>query len=108
MNNQKTKNITLINTIFSLLLQIVTIISGFIIPRLILKTFGSDVNGLVSSLNQFLSYISLIEGGLTGVVLASLYKPLEEKNYNKVSGIVKATNKFFKKYSAAIQQRLRE
>ena len=97
MNNQKTKNITLINTIFSLLLQIVTIISGFIIPRLILKTFGSDVNGLVSSLNQFLSYISLIEGGLTGVVLASLYKPLEEKNYNKVSGIVKATNKFFKK-----------
>lgn len=63
---------------------------------MILKTFGSDVNGLVSSLNQFLSYISLIEGGLTGVVLASLYKPLEEKNYNKVSGIVKATNKFLK------------
>ena len=39
------------------------------------KTFDSDVNGLVSSLNQFLSYVSLIEGGLTGVVSANLYKP---------------------------------
>lgn len=98
MNNNKiTKNITFINTFFSLLLQVTTIISGFIIPRLILKTFGSDVNGLVSSLNQFLSYISLIEGGLTGVVLASLYKPLSEKNYDRLNSIIKAANNFFKK-----------
>ena len=58
----KLKNITFINSISSLLLQMVTIISGFIIPRLILKTFGSEVNGLVSSLNQFLGYITLLEG----------------------------------------------
>lgn len=91
--------ITLINTISSLILQIVTIISGFIIPRLLLKTFGSEVNGLISSLNQFLNYITLFEGGLGAVILASLYKPLNEKNMKKLSSIVRATNNFYKKLS---------
>lgn len=90
-------NITLLNTITSILLQIITIISGFVIPRLILKTFGSDVNGLVSSLNQFLNYIALIEGGITGVVMASLYKPLYKKDIERVSSIVQTTKKFYKK-----------
>ena len=91
------KRITISNTFFSLILQIVTIISGFIIPRLLLKTFGSEVNGLVSSLNQFLNYITLIEGGITAVILANLYKPLAEKNMEKINGIVAVTNQFFKK-----------
>ena len=93
----KLKNITFINSISSLLLQIVTIISGFIIPRLVLSTFGSEVNGLVSSLNQFLGYITILEGGVSSVILANLYKPLNEKNEKKISSIVKTTQSFFKK-----------
>lgn len=62
--------VTLINIISSLTLQVVTVISGFIIPKIILTNFGSSVNGLVSSLNQFLSYITLIEGGITGVAVS--------------------------------------
>ena len=45
--------VTLLNMVSGLVLQIFTIISGFIIPRIILEYFGSEVNGLVSSLNQF-------------------------------------------------------
>ena len=60
------------NTISSLIFQLTTIICGFILPRLILTAFGSEVNGLVSSLNQFLSYITLVEGGITGVIVAGL------------------------------------
>ena len=90
---------TLINTLSSLLLQFVSIISGFIIPRLLLQTFGSEVNGLISSLNQFLNYITLFEGGLNAVILASLYKPLSEKNNDKVNAIASATNRFYKKIS---------
>lgn len=91
------KKITIRNTFFSIMVQFATIISGFIIPRLLLSTFGSEVNGLVSSLNQLLNYITLIEGGLTGVILANLYKPLSEKNEEKINGIVSATYNFFKK-----------
>ena len=91
------KNITLINTISSLILQLLSIINGFIIPKLILMYFGSEVNGLVSSLTKFLSYVALLEGGITGVVMASLYKPLTNNDEKKLSSIVNTTIRFYRK-----------
>ncbi|WP_315113911.1 sugar isomerase [Clostridium intestinale] len=88
--------IALINSISSFALQFITIICGLILPRLIINTFGSSLNGTISSITQFLSYIALLEAGVGGVVRAALYKPLEEKNIIKVSKIIKATDKFFK------------
>ena len=93
------EKVTLFNVISSLLVQICTIISGFIIPKIILNYFGSEVNGLISSITQFLSYISLIEGGVTGVVTASLYKPLIKKDKKKLGSIINVTNKFYKRIS---------
>lgn len=94
MNN---KNLTITNIVLVIILQLCTIVSGFIIPKIVLSYFGSEVNGLISSVNQFLNYIQLLEGGLSGVVMAALYKALAEKNNEKVSSIVKAVNIFFKK-----------
>ena len=90
-------NKTFVNVFLSILLQVVTIICGFITPRLILSTFGSEVNGLVNSITQFLSYVMLFEGGLNAVVLAGLYKPVHDNNYEKMSAIVAASNKFYNK-----------
>lgn len=89
--------ITLLNIISSVVLQLITIVSQFILPKLILIYFGSDVNGLISSLNQFLNFITLMEGGITGVILANLYSPLEKKDMYKVSSILTTANKFYKK-----------
>ena len=94
---KKIKSITVLNITFSVLLQAVTIVSGFIIPRIILTTFGSEANGLVSSLTQFLNYMALFEGGLSAVVLANLYKPLAEKDMEKASQVVATTRKFYNK-----------
>ena len=88
-----------LNIICSILAQLVAIVSGFVVPRLILTTFGSEANGLVSSLTQFLNYISLVEGGLGSVVLASLYSPLAKKNNEKLNGVLKAANRFFRHLS---------
>ena len=79
--------ITLLNMISSFILQICTILSGFIVPKIILLYFGSDVNGLISSLNQFLNYIALLEGGVTGVVAANVYKPLVSGDIDKLSSV---------------------
>ena len=49
------------NIIVSLFQQIVTIICGLILPRAIIGTYGSNVNGLISSITQFLGYITLLE-----------------------------------------------
>lgn len=88
---------TLLNMISGLLLQLFTIISGFIIPKIILAYFGSEANGLVSSLNQFLSYITLVEGGISSVIIANLYEPLVNKDKEKLSSIMVTADKFYKK-----------
>lgn len=85
------------NTISSLMFQIATIVCGFILPRLILKAYGSEVNGLVNSIMQFLAIISFLELGVGVVVEATLYKPLADKDSNKVSMIIASANKFFSK-----------
>ncbi len=89
--------ITLLNMTSGLVLQFFTLISGFIIPKIILTFFGSEVNGLISSLNQFLSYIGLLEGGITGVIIANLYEPIVNHDNEMLSSVLVTANKFFKK-----------
>ena len=96
------KRIALLNTVSSSLLQVVTIISGFVIPKIILNTFGSETNGLVSSLNQFLNYVAILEGGLNGVIMANLYRPIVRKDTEKISAIINTSKKFFRKIALVL------
>lgn len=93
---------TLVNTITNLILQIVTILSGFILPRLILERFGSQYNGLISSITQFLACAVLLRSGIGGATRAALYKPLAEKKQDEVNSIMKATDIFMKKIGAIL------
>ena len=56
------------NTVSSLIYQIVTIVCGFILPRVILNYYGSEVNGLVNSITQFLQIIAFLDLGIGAVV----------------------------------------
>lgn len=85
------------NTFSSLMFQITTIICGFVLPRLILKSYGSEVNGLVNSIVQFLQIIAFLELGVGAVVQSSLYKPLADKNNIEISKIVSSAEKFFRR-----------
>lgn len=85
------------NTVVGLLSQCVTLICGFIVPKLILNYYGSEVNGLVSSITHFLSFISLAECGMGVVVQSSLYKPLAEHDSNGISQVIISAERFFRK-----------
>lgn len=87
------------NVLTNLLLQIIYILYGFIVPKIIISKFGSNINGLVTSITQFLAYISLLESGFGPVVKAALYKPLAKKDNKTVNGILKTADKFFKTIS---------
>ncbi len=94
-NIQRKKNLRY-NTISSLSYQLVNIICNFILPRLILGAYGSDVNGLVNSIAQFLHIVGFLELGVGSVVQSALYKPLAEKNYESVSKVIASAQKYFK------------
>lgn len=83
------------NVSFSLLLQLVTALSGIIIPRFFIALYGSSVNGLVSSITQFINCMGLVEAGIGAAGTVALYSPLAEGDTNTVSRIVSATRKFY-------------
>ncbi|MDU2201798.1 MAG: sugar isomerase, partial [Anaerococcus hydrogenalis] len=89
------KKLLALNTSSSLIFQLTTIICGFIVPRLILQTYGSEINGLINSIMQFLAIISFLELGVGAVIQSSLYKPLAEKNDEEISKIVVSGQRFF-------------
>lgn len=85
------------NSISPLIYQVTTIICGFILPRLILGHFGTEVNGLVNSITQFLAIISFLELGVGAVVQSSLYKPLADNDNITVSKVITSADKFFRR-----------
>ena len=89
------------NIISSIALQIVTLMSGLIIPQLLIRTFGSTVYGLTTSITHFLAFITLLEGGISGVARAAFYKPLAEKDKNAINGVYSEINSFFIKVGYA-------
>lgn len=90
------KNDVLKNIVFSIIQQIINIICGFIVPRLILNTYGSNINGMITSITQFLGYITLLEAGIAPVVKASLYKPIVKSDNETIAKILRASEKFFR------------
>lgn len=88
-----------LNTGAAILREIITIICGFVLPRYIIGYYGSEINGLVASITQFLGFISFLEMGIGPVIQSNLYKPLARKDNDQISKILVSANKFFKKLS---------
>lgn len=85
----------LYNTISSLAFQIITVICGFILPRLILSHFGSSVNGVVNSISQFLQIVAFLDLGVGAVIQSALYKPLAQNDRKSISEIAASADRFF-------------
>ena len=90
------------NTISSVLLQIVRIICGFILPRFILEAFGSDTNGLISSIAQFLQLFNFLDLGVSAVIQSALYRPLAMHNKRELSCVIISANKFYRMLAKAL------
>ena len=95
------KKKALINIFFSLLLELITVIAGLIVPRLIIGTYGSSVNGLINSITSFVAYITLLQTGVGSAVKAALYKPLAKKDHEGLCAVVKTATIFFHKIALA-------
>lgn len=77
--------------------QATVFICGLILPRYILRFYGSEYNGIISSITQFLQFISILRMGVAGATRVELYKSLGTGDKHKTSGIMKATQLFMRK-----------
>lgn len=88
------------NIIISLLSKVLLILSGIIAQYFILNSFGSEINGLTSTITQFLTYFTLLEAGLGLASIQALYAPLHEKNNDVINSILSATDRQYRKTGA--------
>ncbi len=91
MADKRIKN----NLISSLVYQVVLISLSFILPRLYLENFGSEVNGVLSTIKQIFVYMFLLEAGVGLATTQALYKRIGEKNYESASAVLSATHAYY-------------
>lgn len=92
----------ILNMVFGLIYQLMAIVCGLITPRLILATFGSTYNGVISSATQFLNMINILTLGITGTTRVALYKTLASKDGLGTSRIMKATKQYMRKIGCCV------
>ena len=85
------------NLLSGILYQVVLIVLSFLLPRLYLENFGSEVNGVLQTIKQIFTYMCLLEAGIGLATLQALYKPVAEKNNDRVSSIISATHNYYVK-----------
>ncbi len=94
MNN--TKKISR-NLVLGIIGEVLLIVLGIIVPRFILTSYGSEINGLLTSVTQIYSYIGLLEAGVGAVTIQALYKHTGNEDRSKINGVLSATNKYYHK-----------
>lgn len=85
------------NLIVGIISQIIILLLGIIVPKLVLTNYGSEINGLLSSVTNIYAYIAIVETGIAAAACQALYKPIVEKNHDSINSILSATNKYYQK-----------
>lgn len=89
------------NFYFSFISIVLNICIGILIPRITIVGYGSELNGILTSAVQLVTYLSLFEAGIQSVATKSLYKEVANDNHNGINSIISAVNKNYKKIGCA-------
>jgi hypothetical protein len=83
------------NAIFAGLYSLISISIGFIIPRLMIETYGSNLNGYYVTIRQYVTYFYYLEAGLGASILFKLYKPIYNKDYSEIGSLLATARHFY-------------
>ena len=86
--------------------QIIVLILGFIVPRIIMTHYGSDTNGLMNTITQIFTYMALLEAGISQASRNALYKYIIKDDRENISVIMSASRRYYRRiayiYLAAV------
>lgn len=85
------------NLFLGLANQFLAILLGIIVPRLVLTSYGSEVNGLINTVTQIYTYIALLEAGIGTSTVQALYKTIGNDSRYDTNAVLAATNRYYKK-----------
>ena len=91
----RTRDSIIKNVVFGFGAKVIVIVLGMLIPKLLIESFGSDVNGLLSTVTQIYTYVALLEAGIGTAAVNALYRPLDKGDQDAVSNVVSAARRYF-------------
>lgn len=96
MSNNNVRKLK-INTVWSLIYTLLLLVSGFILPKLIIVYFNSSINGLVNSVTQFLQVFTFLELGVAAVTKSTLYGSIAKNDIKERNQIITSASNFYRK-----------
>jgi len=93
------KKKTITNSVFGFVSQLVIIIMGLVIPRIVLVSYGSDTNGLTNTIGQIFTYMALLEAGISVSARNAFYKPIKENDKSGISFVASLAKRYYRKIS---------
>jgi len=86
---------SILNALAALIQMLVTSLVGLVFNKTILAIFGSDYNGINSTVSQIVNTLMILEGGFSLASNVALFEPFGKKDYDAVNGILSATRNRF-------------
>ncbi|WP_415928833.1 lipopolysaccharide biosynthesis protein [Zhenpiania hominis] len=93
MNEKKNK--VILNILTEFVGKGLVLIISVLLPKLYIDNYGSEYNGLLSSLNGIFVYLNLLEAGIGSASIQALYKPIVNRSFDRISHIISATKKMY-------------
>ena len=87
------------NTLFGFGGQALLLILGIVVPRIMITSYGSDVNGLLTTISQIFTYMALLEAGIGQAARNALMEPLSKKDKKGISYIASVADRYYKRFT---------
>ena len=84
------------NLIITLSVYGILLVLNIFVSKVVLISYGSEVNGLLASVNQIYTYIALLEAGIGTATITSLYGPFAKKDNAEINRICSASVAYYR------------
>ena len=79
---------TLKTFLYGIFFTTIIAILGLVKTKLLLQYLGDEYVGIYQLFYQIYLYLSIVDGGVGASVTFRLFKPVNEKNYDKINSIM--------------------
>lgn len=83
------------NVLTAIVFKMLLTIGGLLSRRFIIQYIGNEINGLNSLYTSIIGFLSVAEMGVGSAVAYCMYRPIVEKDINKISALYRFLNKFY-------------
>jgi len=94
------KRLVIKNVLYGFGTKIVIMALSIVLPRLFIVSYGSEVNGLLSTITQIFTYLALLEAGIGNATINALYRPLDDGNKEQISNVLSEARAYYRRVTA--------